>query len=147
MASDDAELSSITTALDELRRRITTLAERNAGSDDETMAQGLLLQDEKGVVVQCNPAAGSILEMSAADLVGGPFPDPAWGCIREDGTPAPPEEHPALVSLRTGQPVRQVVLGIPRRGSGEAEPAIRWLRLRISMPAPWHWAVRRRGWA
>ncbi|MBV8982947.1 MAG: hypothetical protein JO248_00705, partial [Acidimicrobiia bacterium] len=28
-------------ALDELRRRITTLAERNAGSDDETIAQGL----------------------------------------------------------------------------------------------------------
>src|SRR5207253_8248341 len=41
MASDDAELSSITTALDELRRRITTLAERNAGSDDEALAQGL----------------------------------------------------------------------------------------------------------
>jgi hypothetical protein len=41
VASDDAELSSITTALDELRRRITTLAERNAGRDDETVAQGL----------------------------------------------------------------------------------------------------------
>ena len=41
MASDDAELSSITTALDELRRRITTLAERNAGNDDETLAQVL----------------------------------------------------------------------------------------------------------
>jgi hypothetical protein len=41
MASDDAELSSITTAHDELRRRITTLAERNAGSEDETLAQGL----------------------------------------------------------------------------------------------------------
>jgi hypothetical protein len=41
MASDDAELSSITTALDELRQRITILAERNAGADDETLAQGL----------------------------------------------------------------------------------------------------------
>jgi len=41
MASDDAELSSITTTLDELRRRITTLAERNAGSEDETIAQVL----------------------------------------------------------------------------------------------------------
>ncbi|MBV8161219.1 MAG: hypothetical protein JO265_09875 [Acidimicrobiia bacterium] len=41
MASDGAELSSITTALDELRRRITTLAERNARSDDESLAQGL----------------------------------------------------------------------------------------------------------
>ncbi|MBV8980431.1 MAG: hypothetical protein JO086_06000 [Acidimicrobiia bacterium] len=41
MPSDEAELSSITTALDELRRRITTLAERNAGTEDETVAQGL----------------------------------------------------------------------------------------------------------
>ncbi len=41
MAADDAELSSITTALDELRHRITTLAERNAGDEDETLAQGL----------------------------------------------------------------------------------------------------------
>ena len=41
MASDDAELSSITTALNELRQRITSLAERNAGRDDETVAQGL----------------------------------------------------------------------------------------------------------
>ena len=41
MPSDEAELSSITTALDELRRRITMLAERNAGTDDETIAQGL----------------------------------------------------------------------------------------------------------
>ena len=41
MAADDAELSSITTALDELRRRITMLAERNVGTDDEALAQGL----------------------------------------------------------------------------------------------------------
>ncbi len=41
MASDEAELSSITTALEELRRRITTLAERNAGKDDETLGQNL----------------------------------------------------------------------------------------------------------
>src|SRR4051812_12840631 len=41
MASDDAELSSITTAVDELHQRITTLAERNATSDDDTLAQTL----------------------------------------------------------------------------------------------------------
>jgi predicted transcriptional regulator len=41
MASDDAELSSITTALDELRHRITGLAERNARANDETLAQAL----------------------------------------------------------------------------------------------------------
>jgi hypothetical protein len=36
-----AELSSITTALEELTRRITGLAERQTGPEDEGLAQGL----------------------------------------------------------------------------------------------------------
>jgi len=41
MAAADAELSSITTALEELTKRITSLAERHAGSDDDPLGQGL----------------------------------------------------------------------------------------------------------
>ena len=37
----DAELSSITTALAELTRRITTLAERHAGGEEDAVGQGL----------------------------------------------------------------------------------------------------------
>jgi hypothetical protein len=40
MVAPDAELSSITTALAELTRRITSLAERHAGTDDD-VGQGL----------------------------------------------------------------------------------------------------------
>jgi hypothetical protein len=36
-----AELSSITTALEELTRRITGLAEREAGTEDEAVTQAL----------------------------------------------------------------------------------------------------------
>jgi PAS domain S-box-containing protein len=32
--------------------------------------------------------------------------------VREDGTPFPGMEHPAMVTLRTGQPVRGVVMGV-----------------------------------
>ena len=41
MSAVDAELSSITTALAELTKRVTSLAERHAGSDDDPVGQGL----------------------------------------------------------------------------------------------------------
>jgi PAS domain-containing protein len=39
------------------------------------------------------------------------FPS-GWGAIREDGTPFPGEEHPAMVALRTGQTVTNRVMGV-----------------------------------
>ena len=41
MPNVDAELSSITTALAELTRRITALAERHARGEDDPVGQGL----------------------------------------------------------------------------------------------------------
>lgn len=38
--------------------------------------------------------------------------DPRWRCMHEDGSPFPGETHPASVSLRTGQPVTGVVMGV-----------------------------------
>ena len=48
--------------------------------------------------------------------------DPAWGTLREDGSPLPGEEHPPMRALRTGLPVRGVTMGVtsPVRG-------VRWL--------------------
>ncbi|HKN39106.1 MAG TPA: hypothetical protein VJ456_08370 [Acidimicrobiia bacterium] len=41
MPDVNAELSSIATALNELTKRITSLAERRAGTDDDPVAQAL----------------------------------------------------------------------------------------------------------
>ena len=41
MVADDAELSSISTALRELARRITGLAERHGREDGDPLGQGL----------------------------------------------------------------------------------------------------------
>jgi PAS domain S-box-containing protein len=82
-----------------------------------TMAEGLLVQDVRGTVVECNPAACAILGVGADQLLGRSFPGADQPCLREDGSPFPPAEHPAQVSLKTGQPVRGVVMGI-LQGSG-----------------------------
>jgi signal transduction histidine kinase len=130
-----------------LRRAEAALAE----SEDrlraviDTMAEGLLVQDEDGVVVECNPAACTILGRSAGELIGRPFPDPDRPCLGEDGTPMLPQEYPALRSLGMDQPVRDVVLGIPRGAeagpSAAADPgaAVKWILINTLPLPPGRW--------
>ncbi len=82
----------------------------------ETMAEGLVVQDSAGTVIEWNPAACSILGVSTVAMAGRSGLGPADGCLREDGAPLPADEHPDRVSLRTGSPVRGVVMGVPVEG-------------------------------
>jgi len=78
----------------------------------QTMVQGVVFQDENGNIIQANPAAGNILGLSNEKIKGRNSTDPLWHSIREDGTPFPGEEHPAMVALQTGQKVSNVVMGV-----------------------------------
>jgi PAS domain S-box-containing protein len=84
----------------------------------ETLPVGIVFQDAQGQIVELNPAAEAILGGSREELLARDSNDPRWQAIHEDGSPFPGEEHPAMVALRTGQPVRGVVMGIwnPVRG-------------------------------
>lgn len=79
----------------------------------ETMGEGLVVQSRAGRILEWNPAACSLLGVSPAEIARLTSLGPDEGCLREDGSPLPAEEHPARVSLRTRQPVRDMVMGIP----------------------------------
>ena len=66
----------------------------------ESLAEGLLVQDRSGAVIDCNAAARGLLG------------DGMEGWLREDGSPLPADELPSQRVLRTGVPVRNVVLGL-----------------------------------
>ena len=91
----------------------------------ESMLQGVVYQSRSGRIVLANPAAERILGLDAAGLNGRTSDDPEWGAIREDGSPYPGEEHPAMLALRTGREVRGQVIGIHNPVAGER----RWLRV------------------
>lgn len=78
----------------------------------ETMAQGVVYQDAEGNIFSANPAAQNILGMSLEQLTGRDSQQPQWRSIHEDGSPIPDEEHPAMIALRTGVEVRDVVMGV-----------------------------------
>ena len=91
----------------------------------ETMLQGVVYQDARGTITSMNPAAQRILGKTAKELVGQTAIAAERETIRQDGTPFPPTEHPAMLALRTGASIRDVVMGIfnPR------ENGYRWIKV------------------
>lgn len=78
----------------------------------EAVADGVVMQDSKLGIIRCNAAAERILGLTADQMAGRSSLDPRWRAVHEDGQPFPGEDHPAAVALRTGQPVRDVVMGV-----------------------------------
>jgi diguanylate cyclase (GGDEF)-like protein/PAS domain S-box-containing protein len=86
----------------------------------ETSPTGVVYQDAQGRITDANPAAQRILGLSLSQMQGRSSIDPRWRALREDGSEYPGDEHPAMVALRTGQPVRNVVMGVSVPGRDRA---------------------------
>jgi PAS domain S-box-containing protein len=82
----------------------------------QTMQDGVVVHDPTGRVVECNVAATRILGLTSDQLLGRTSVGPRWHTIREDGTPFPGHEHPAMVTLATGSPASGVVMGVVGAG-------------------------------
>jgi PAS domain S-box-containing protein len=76
------------------------------------MQDGIVLLDADGTIRACNAAAERILGLSAEQMTGRTPHDPRWRAIHEDGSPFPGETHPPMVTLQTGQPCSDVVMGV-----------------------------------
>lgn len=100
----------------------------------ETMAEGLLLQNQEGAIVECNPAASTILGVPRDALLGRIGLAGEGTCLGEDGAPLPRDRHPDSIALRSGVAVRNVVMGV-RTGNSPGEKETRWILVN-TMPLP-----------
>jgi diguanylate cyclase (GGDEF)-like protein/PAS domain S-box-containing protein len=94
------------------------------------MAEGVVLQDADGRIVSCNPSAERILGLGFDQMTGRTSRDPRWRAIHEDGSPFPGETHPAMATLRSGEPCYDVIMGI-RTPDG----TLRWISIN-TQPIP-----------
>jgi PAS domain S-box-containing protein len=78
----------------------------------DAIAAGIVVQDVQGKITFANRAACEILGLEPDRLLGSTCCDPVWQAIREDGSPFPGREHPPMVALATGRPVRKAVIGL-----------------------------------
>ena len=117
-----------------IARDITAeVAERNQSAHKQAaheqlfavLRQGVVYQDSTGTLIDANPAASTILGLTRDQLLGRTSMDPRWRTVKSDGRPLAGAEHPAMVSLRTGEPVRGFVMGVFHPDS----EAVHWIRV------------------
>jgi len=110
-----------------LREQELRASEERLKAIFSAMSEGLVIQDRYGSIVDSNSAAETILGLTKDQLCGKTSCDPEWRAVREDGSAYPGDEHPAMVTLRTGQALRDQIMGIedPRRGR-------RWISINSS---------------
>jgi len=77
-----------------------------------SISEGVVLQQADGQITACNESAEKILGLSADQMRGLKSIDFERSTIREDGSIFLSEDHPAMVTLRTGQPQTNVIMGI-----------------------------------
>jgi PAS domain S-box-containing protein len=76
--------------------------------------EGFTLQDATGEILAYNPAAERMLGLSRDESTGRTHVDPRRRLIRLDGTPLPDDQHPAVLSLRTGRACSDFLIGVDR---------------------------------
>jgi PAS domain S-box-containing protein len=107
MAGSFEDITDRKTAEEDLRQ-----SQERYRSVIAAMQEGIVLLDADGSIQECNAAAERILGLSAEQMMGRTPHDPLWRALREDGAPFPGEMHPPMVTLRTGQPCTDVVMGV-----------------------------------
>ena len=92
------------------------------------MNEGFVVQDVNGAILLCNDRACDILGLSRDQLCQRASIDPRWRCIREDGSPFPGEEHPAMIAIRNRVDVKDTVMGVHH-----ADGRLVWININVSL--------------
>ncbi len=113
---------------------LDTLAQRDRALKDseetfrtlfETTPHGVVYHDLGGRITSANPSAQRIFGLTLAQLQDRTLQDPLWCGVHEDGSDFPWATYPVSVALKTGQPVKDVQVGVQVPGRG-------WVRLLVS---------------
>jgi PAS domain S-box-containing protein len=106
---EDAETASLRDALAALRD-----SEERFRAVVNSANEGILVYDRALLVTAGNLAAERIIGLPLSQLMGKAGFTSQLPCVREDGTPLSPEERPTRITIRTGLPLTDHVIGIAR---------------------------------
>ena len=81
-----------------------------------TLFDGVIMMKSNGVISACNKRAANILGYKENELTGKIVESSAWQALKADGSVFPPEEFPAVITLRTGRTQQNVVMSVLRPG-------------------------------
>ncbi len=74
------------------------------------LAEGVIMRDGEGRILDCNASAERILGLTLVQMRGQTLVGPEWQTLREDGSLMAEGERPSAVARRTGLPQSNVVV-------------------------------------
>ncbi len=124
--ADDKPTGVVCTLVDVTERKLAA-AELNASRERwkttfQAVAEGIVVLDMTGAVVDSNPSAARLINVSDGQILQSSTAAPPLRSVMEDGSDCPPEDLPGARTLRTGQPVREFVHGVMR-----TDGSVAWL--------------------
>src|SRR6267142_2506720 len=99
--------------------------------------EGILVYDKQLNVVAGNLAAGRILGLPLADIIGAPGFTSLLPCVTADGPPVLPDERPTRLTVKSGKPLTGQIVGIYR-----ADGSMTWVSVNtgfIQRPGETDW--------
>jgi len=76
--------------------------------------EGIIVYDRGLNIVTGNAAAARIIGVPLSELIGRPGFTSLFPCVREDGSRLPREDRPTCVTIRRGEPLTGLVVGLVR---------------------------------
>lgn len=89
----------------------------------ETVSHGVVYRDSSGQIISANPAAQRILGLDLAQLQERTPHDPDWKLVDEDHHEITLDQLPGMQTLRSGQPVKNRLIGVLAPGRPDV-----WIR-------------------
>ncbi|MFH1036179.1 MAG: PAS domain S-box protein [Pseudomonadota bacterium] len=90
----------------------------------DCLGEGLIYQEASGQIKVWNQAAGRIFGLSRQEATGLTSLGHDWQLVHVDGSFCPGQDHPSMITLRTGQALKDQVRGIQGPDGG-----ITWLSI------------------
>ncbi len=81
------------------------------------LSEGLVVQDTSDRIILYNESACKILGLRGDQLQGKTSFDPNWNAYKSDSSPFEGHEHPSMVTMKTRQPLDNVIMNV-QRGDG-----------------------------
>ncbi len=98
-------------------------SERRTRQLYEAIHTGVAVLDRTGRIIQANRVAKEMFAATLGEITGRHPTDPVWNMVDEQGQPVDGAGHPSMITLETGEPVRNMVRGLAL----SSDEPIRWL--------------------
>ena len=76
------------------------------------LSQGIVIQNASGRIIEYNPSALKILNLTKDQLLGKNSYDPHWKIVNEEMIPLKPEEHASQLAMNSGQSIIGQIMGV-----------------------------------